>query len=253
MYKKQKKFEPVVEHDGTIQEVITLSPHEEVFEEKYDPVAAKEKYYDAKKRYQKYMPSSYPWKSIEKYFVQGAPDKKGEMHYPTLHEITQHFGVSFTSARRRMIEEGWMQKREQWQFALHQKIQQESLLDYLEAAQKFDATCVESAQRALDEVLGFFLEAKATETQLTQLDLDRLGRAAVNWQRVGRLALGLSTENTAARFETKSGDTLSSIDLTHLTEEELSQMKILLQQAEIRASKTVDAEIATQNTEGSLV
>jgi DNA invertase Pin-like site-specific DNA recombinase len=186
-----------------------------------------------------YMPKAYPWESIRQYFVEGAPDETGAIYYPTINDICEYFHVSYLTVRKRLLEEEWIRQRDAWQAQLHTAIQKAAMLDYIEAASKFDATCVEAAQSAMQEILDKFHEAKAQGEPISNLDLDRMGRSAVNWQRVGRLALGLSTENTA-RHETKSQDTLSNIELGLLTNEELETMKQLLRRAE---SREEDGEI----------
>lgn len=196
-----------------------------------------------KKEERTYMPEAYPWDSIENYFVQGAPDKNGIIYYPTITDICSYFHVNFLTVRKRLLDENWIEKRDQWQTALQKQVQKVTMIDYVEAAAKFDATCVEAAQSAMQEILDKFHEAKAQAEPITHLDLDRLGRAAVSWQRVGRLALGLSTENTAAKFETKSGDTISSIDLSQLSNEEMEQMKMLLQKATAREQEVIEAQV----------
>src|SRR5579859_2942605 len=183
---------------------------------------------------EKYQPSWYPWAAIEKFFVQGAPDTSGTIHYPTLNEIAEHFGISYSSVRRKLVERDWVQKREAWQLELHRQIQASAMTDLIAAANKFDAACLETAQRALDEILSHLLEAKAAGEAVSKLDLDRLGRSAVNWQRVGRLSLGLSTENQDARLEMQSGEQAASIDLSRMTDDELAQLKLLASQVEAR-------------------
>lgn len=180
-----------------------------------------------------YMPKSYPWESIRQYFVEGAPDETGAIYYPTINDLCEYFHVNYLTVRKKLLEEEWIRQRDDWQAKLHTAIQKAAMLDYIEAASKFDATCVEAAQSAMQEILDKFHEAKAQGAPISHLDLDRMGRSAVNWQRVGRLALGLSTENTA-RHETKAIDTLSSIELGLLTNEELETMKQLLRRAESR-------------------
>lgn len=213
---------------------LTNEARQQTVKERRDQKREEEREASGKKKIKHdYMPEAYPWDSIRQYFVEGAPDANGAMHYPTITELCKVYGVNFFTIRKRLLDENWVQQRDQFQVALHKQIQKAALLDYVEAASKFDATCVEAAQRAMQEILDRFHEAEAQGEPIDQLGLDRMGRAAVNWQRVGRLALGLSTENTS-RHETKSTESINSIEFGLLTDEELQQVKQLLLRAETR-------------------
>ncbi len=194
-----------------------------------------------KERNKDYMPQAYPWDSVRDYFVQGAPDETGAIHYPTLNDLCAYFHLNLSTVRKKFLEENWMDQRDQWQVALQKQIRKVTMFDYVTAANKFDTTCVEAAQMAVDEIRNKFLEAKAQNYEISILDLDRMGRAMVNWQRVGRLSLGLSTENMATREQ--KVDSIEQIELNLLSDDELTRLKQLLQKAESKETEdsVVDA------------
>jgi hypothetical protein len=164
--------------------------------------------------------------------VQGTLTADGHVTSPTLAELSHEFGCGYSTLRRKAYEERWIQQQEAWQLQLHQRIWEASIDDYVKAGRKFDAACIAVVQRAIDTVQRYFDEAEANDRNIGILDLDRLGRAALNWQKVGRLALGLSTENTASKVEAEVPN--SSIDITLLTDDELKVMENLLQAVEQR-------------------
>lgn len=199
------------------------------------------------KREKEYMPQAYPWDSVRDYFVQGAPDETGAIYYPTLNDLCDYFHLHPTTVRKKFLEENWIDQRDQWQRSLHKHIQKVTMVDYVAAANKFDSTCVDAAQMAIEEIKNKFLEAKAQDYEISILDLDRMGRAMVNWQRVGRLSLGLSTENMATREQ--KVDSVEQIELNLLSDDELVRLKQLLQKAESRENdnSVIDAIFEEQS------
>lgn len=200
-----------------------------------------------KKRDKEYMPQAYPWDSVRDYFVQGAPDETGAIYYPTLNDLCVYFHLSLNTVRKKFLEENWIDQRDQWQAALQKQIRKVTMFDYVAAANKFDTTCVEAAQMAIEEIKNKFLEAKGQDYEISILDLDRMGRAMVNWQRVGRLSLGLSTENMATREQ--KVDSVEQIELNLLTDDELTRLKQLLQKAESKENENsiIDAIFIEQS------
>jgi hypothetical protein len=182
----------------------------------------------------------YPWTAIEKAFVEGMPDETGAWHYPTIFDLRTMFGVSYIQARRHIAQGGWVKKRDEWRQALQNKIKEQSMVDLIAAANRFDDSCIEIAQRGIAEILEHFYVAKAEGETMSARELDTLGRAAISLQKVGRLALGLPTENTESKVEMRNVDPFSSLDLSNLTDEQISQLKILLQQSE---KNTVDSTV----------
>ena len=179
----------------------------------------------------KYQPQHYPWVAIEQWFVEGAPDEKGAISYPTIFDVVERFGASYQTVRGRMLEGDWIRKRDQWKLTVQKAVQKQSMTDLIAAAAHFDDTCIEAAQRALNDIMEHFFTARAAGHPLPQIDLDRLGRAAQSWQKVGRLALGLSTENNATKLETRNGDLLGGVDFTIMTDEELTQLRSIAEAA----------------------
>jgi hypothetical protein len=180
------------------------------------------------------------WTVIERQFVQGLPQTDGSIYYPTLVEIRDAHRVSYSTLRRRMYEGNWMRKREQFQENLSKWLHVASYDDYVEAARKFDAICIEVSQKAMENILGYIDEAKANGKLLDQIALDRLGRSAMAFQKVGRLALGLSTENNATRQEEVT--TITQVDSKLLTDREQMILNDIASEIERRKNIVVIQE-----------
>ncbi len=185
------------------------------------------------------------WEIIERQFVQGLIQQSGEIYYPTLVEMSEAHNIGYATLRRRMIEGHWMLKRDQWQRDLHKWVHAANMSEYIEAAQKFDATCVQAAQKAIDSIVGILDEFIANGEQVPERTLDTLGRAIVNWQKAGRLALGLSTENQATRIQQEQQQQIQ-IDTSLLTEREQDIIDSFLQNIESRKPEISQEELQTQ-------
>jgi hypothetical protein len=178
------------------------------------------------------------WEIIERQFVQGLLQPNGEVYYPTLTEISEAHDIPYSTVHRRMNEGQWINKRENWQAKLHKWVSAANMDDYIKAADRFNETCITAAQRAMDHILMHIDTASADGKVLDQLSLDRLGRAAVNWQKAGRLALGLSTENNSNRNSNENESPSSSVDISLLSEQEVDILDNFISKMSIKAITT---------------
>lgn len=169
----------------------------------------------------KYEAGTNVWKVIEHQFIQGLVDTDGSIYYPNINELAKIHNLTYPVIKRRVVSGEWLQKREQWQRQVNKWVHYANTDDYIQAAAKFDATCITMAQKALDTILTHLIP-EDEDKPIGQLELDRLGRAAVNWQRVGRLALGLSTENNSLRKQEVTEEKNRDVNITLLNEAELS-------------------------------
>jgi hypothetical protein len=182
------------------------------------------------------------WEIIERQFVQGLIQQNGEIYYPTLVEMAEAHNIGYATLRSKMNEGHWMLKREQWQRELHKWVHAANRADYIEAAQRFDATCVQAAQKAMDAIVAHLNEFRANAEPVPERMLDALGRAAVNWQKVGRLSLGLSTENQATKIQQEQQQQIQ-IDTNLLTEREQDIIDSFLQNIELRKPEISQEEL----------
>lgn len=184
------------------------------------------------------------WELIERQFVQGVVQTSGEVYYPTVMELVEVHQVPYATLRRRILSEDWIEKRERWQASIGKWAHAASMKDWVEAAQRFDASCVSAAQKALDQIITHLNGAEADGVLLSRHDLDGLGRAAVSWQKVGRLSLGLSTENMASRVQQqeKEQDENAVIDTTLLSPREMDILDMFTSKLEQIQDKIIISE-----------
>lgn len=176
------------------------------------------------------------WALIEQQYVQGLLETDGSIYYPTLKDLESAHGVSSLALRKKMLEGNWSLKREQWQLQLHKWTRVATMDEYVAAAQKFDQSCVTVAQKAMDAILEHIQEEMNNGDLPNSLELDRLGRAAVNWQKVGRLSLGLSTENNMLKSQSIQIQEEKTIDTTLLSEQELNLLEAFVSKTEFKTA-----------------
>ncbi len=182
------------------------------------------------------LPRDASYEVIERQFIQGLIQPSGEVYYPTLSELSDVHNIPHSTLHRKLNEGQWINKREVWQASLHKWVSAANMNNYIEAAAKFDETCITAAQRAMTHIL-MHLDAAASEGKpLDQVSLDRLGRAAVNWQKTGRLALGLSTENNSNRNNDEQSKN-NIIDTTLLSDKEMGILDMFVTLVEERKEK----------------
>lgn len=179
------------------------------------------------------VPAVGSWEIIERQFVQGLIQQNGEVYYPTLKEMSEVHDINYATIRRRMIDGNWMLRREQWQRDVHKWTHYANMNEYIQAAQRFDSTCVQAAQIAMDSIVGHLSEYIANGEQVPERLLDALGRAAVNFQKVGRLALGLSTENNSTKIREEKQSNIQ-IDTSLLSDREQGIIDTFIEQIEKR-------------------
>jgi hypothetical protein len=180
------------------------------------------------------------WNRVRQQFIQGIVIEDGSIHYPTIAELREVHGIPYTTIRRRMIDEGWIEKRDKYKCSLDKWLHAATADEYIEAATKFNGLCIEASQRAVEQIREHLHTRIADGETVSPLDLDRLGRSMVSWQKVGRLALGLSTENNFMRSDDnqRNIDGRTPIDVSLLSEQE----QLILESFIIKVENTTEEE-----------
>lgn len=176
----------------------------------------------------------FPWATIAEDFIAGLPDEDGRFYYPTMVELSERYQCSYHRLRIVAQREKWVEKREERQHLLGINLRDRSIENFVQAAMHFDATCLEAAQKGVDHILAHFHHKEAESELVGQVDLDRLGRAFINYQRAGRLALGLTTENSGSRSVVEHIEPQKTIDVTLLNDKELEILEIIAKRIEDR-------------------
>ncbi len=142
------------------------------------------------------MKRKYDWPAIKAEYVEGIVNDEGNRDWVSLEDLAKKYGMAPPSMRRKSSQEKWLQER----YAFVTKVERarlEKKTDKLagEAAQ-FDIKCLKVADAGISHITRHFQLAAEAKKPLPAGELAQLSAAHKNFQQVGRLALGESTEKT---------------------------------------------------------
>lgn len=87
------------------------------------------------------MANKYDWDKIAKEYIEGTVSDEGEIHYPSLRELSDLEGVPMRSLARKCKDEQWALKRERFGNKLATKRQQKKAETLSDEATRFDLSC----------------------------------------------------------------------------------------------------------------
>lgn len=144
------------------------------------------------------------WFSMRIVYTQGL-DKEGGIVWPTLDQVAELFSCPPGQVRDRAALERWTQDREQFQTKVRQASAEEKVETLAKRAAAFDLGTLQIAERGIRMVQEALDEATKNGKNIIRVDtLRELMRTAGEAQKIGRLSLGESTENS--RLELPKGE-----------------------------------------------
>ena len=166
-----------------------------------------------KKEKQKGRPSKYTadqWIAIRGKFVQGVPDEAGNRKFPTIEVLAKEYNIPANTVYNHSADELWLDQRATFQTKLQNELDDERRKQLVKQSIDFDSSSLTLARaiqneitmllrQAQDERKEALSAAKAKDRRVkpfTASSLNSLSMALSIAQRVGRLALGETTENT---------------------------------------------------------
>jgi len=166
--------------------------------------------------------SKYNWTQIKSEYIEGVKNKKGDIEYPTLKELSEKYKCSYLYIRGVAAKENWTQERNIYITKIQQLKQEKKSEILASEAARFDSKTLELAKAGENFISVFFnqiVKKFKSEELIKKEDIEGLDRALVNYQKVGKLALGESTDIN----ETKGLEDLDK-KLTLLTINELKKI-----------------------------
>lgn len=153
--------------------------------------------------------SKYPeelWQRVRAAYVQGVEDENGFRRFPTYQQLEAEYNVNYGTIALRCKKEGWQEERAIFERKLKEDIDAKKRKELLKASVEFDSSSLKLA-KAIQAEIGQLLVAAQYERQkiaqgleperkiFTSSALSSMAMALSTAQKVGRLALGESTEN----------------------------------------------------------
>ena len=146
------------------------------------------------------------WLKIRTAYVHGVEDENGFRKWPTYLELEKEFGPQYSTIAIRCKDENWQEQRAVFEAKLKAEIDAKKRKELLKASIEFDTSSLKLA-KAIQSEIGQLLVGAQHQRKLisegleperkifTSSSLSSLAAALATAQKVGRLALGESTEN----------------------------------------------------------
>jgi hypothetical protein len=146
------------------------------------------------------------WQRVRAAYVQGVEDENGFRRFPTYQQLEAEYNVNYGTIALRCKKEGWQEERAIFERKLKEDIDAKKRKELLKASVEFDSSSLKLA-KAIQAEIGQLLVAAQYERQkiaqgleperkiFTSSALSSMAMALATAQKVGRLALGESTEN----------------------------------------------------------
>ncbi len=151
--------------------------------------------------------------TIRNKFVQGIETENGERKYFTIDALAIEYSVPKSTLYKWAQKESWKSQQERFHKEYLQKLDAERQDQLIEESKSFDSTALRLAKILMNEI-GLLLnennQRRANnpndEDKFTPQMVQQLGNAALQAQKLGKLALGESTENMKLNAEISDTD-----------------------------------------------
>jgi predicted DNA-binding protein YlxM (UPF0122 family) len=167
------------------------------------------------------------WKSIEAAYVRGR-DAGGQVHFPSLDEIAELFGVSRRQAAYHSRRSGWPQKRERYRTELALESHRRALKRRLDEGEKFDEATLTVAKVALNKVIQALQHLD--QPGVHPPTLESLVRTVERAQKIARISTGLPSDLTEAAE--KADERKRAMDSDYVAETDGDPLSRLLEKIE---------------------
>ncbi len=154
---------------------------------------------------------------IRQAYVAGVETPDGR-DYPSIEVLSKQYKIPAITLFRRSAKENWREQRVKFTEKLQQDIDQAKQKQLIKENKDFDTNNLSIAKRLQDEIVSVLnLSEKKREEgiekpMLNPSSLYSLGMALQTCQKVGRLALGETTENTSISNKSTVRETFELID-----------------------------------------
>jgi len=156
--------------------------------------------------------SKYDWLTVRRNYVEGTLNSKGELYWPTMAELAEKHNIPCPYLRLYASENKWTAQKQNYRTNYEHVLQEEKIKHLAKKSAKFDVDCINLAEEGIKHIKEAFKRAyeaiditenkESTDNGLSTNDtivslglLESAAKTLEKFQRVGRLALGSSTDN----------------------------------------------------------
>ena len=140
--------------------------------------------------------------AIRQEFVQGVLDDKGLRSHPTIDELSKKHSIPSITLYRKSQSNEWKQQKLDFQDNLRIQIDKEKRTKMVKDSVEFDENNLRLAKALQNEIVALISMSNKKRNEgdtrpfFSASSLNSLGQALMTCQKVGRLALGESTDTT---------------------------------------------------------
>ncbi len=139
---------------------------------------------------------------IRQEFVQGIEDELGKRVYSSIDELSKKHNIPTVTLYRKSQDNNWREQKKIFKDNLQMEIDSAKQKVIAKEAKEFDSNSLKIAKALQSEIVGLLQQSNKRRKEgidkpyFSPSALNSLGMALHTCQRVGRLALGESTDNT---------------------------------------------------------
>lgn len=141
------------------------------------------------------MASKYDWQEIERAYIHGSDDGKGNIAFPTMRELADKFGCAVSLIARHSKQGQWPVKRERFVNKVGKKCEQKKAETLSDEAARFDLSCFNISRDGAAKVQRML---EATEKPG---DFAVLTKALKDLQAVAKTAIGDTSTGESAELK----------------------------------------------------
>lgn len=148
------------------------------------------------------LSNKYDWHNIKREYVEGRIDKDNKQIWPTMKQLSLKYGIPPAYLRRIAASQKWTIEKNNYVTNYEHAKQSEKIKYLAQKSAKFDGKCIKIAEEGIKKIEDFLfrkqdIEEDGTKIILTIDDLELAAKTLERFQKVGRLALGNSTDNVS--------------------------------------------------------
>ncbi|GAF75426.1 unnamed protein product, partial [marine sediment metagenome] len=157
----------------------------------------------------------YDWTSIRRDYVEGCFDKDNKLVWSTLSQIADKYKLSYTYLRQVASTQKWSIEKQNYRTNYEHAKQTEKIHYLARKAAKFDGKCIAIAEAGIHQIetmltiAGEMIDDSGKRVFIDMDMLESMAKTLDKFQKIGRLALGSSTDNLSQNVKNMGAISLS--------------------------------------------
>ena len=139
------------------------------------------------------------WVTVKGEYIEGIIDEDGNRLFPTSDILAERHQMSRGTLLNRLCREKWLKERDKFVKEVEATRKEQKIQTLVGESAVFNAKTLKIADKGLTLIAKKFKESFTNNSPLSTSDHANLSSALKNYQQVGRLALGETTESSLVK------------------------------------------------------